>query len=589
MSKLLPVYTAPDLFSHLRIDENLSELRTVAGLDGNIFDVLMRDVIYRFAELVQLAPASENHHHAGPGGLLIHTLDVVTKAIKKRRGYKLPLGGSLDDIGKQQHLWTYAIFVGCILHDIGKLSATIRLVPQLKNGSERSWTPSSGPLTELPDVKGYRIIFNKTPYRYHEHLALIHWDLLPKAARTWIIDADNIMRELTAWLWGDKYECGVIGEIIEYADRESTAQNLQVPVDHRFSNTIPVIDRYLKLIRQWLENKSIKVNVSGGMGWVDTDGHIYLVCRSLAEKLIQECNQVGLKNLPQDPVRVYDILQEHGYAIPTPNGKAIWTIAIKTTAYSHQLTCLKFDVKKLIPSSRALTALDGEITIGESTDSDTETVQQQATAFISQDSKNGGEEENVLASKEPMGTQDSNDIKESQVDIEDLTSDSKTTPQESVEVISAETSKQESGALAENVAIIHNLSLEAQDTGQKFLQWLQRGLLEKTILINNTTAEVHIVKEGVFLLAPAIFKTFLRLHGLPEDKHRNLSKRFQSLKLNIKHQDVNIHPYWVKSSNRASKINGWLLPFNVIYENDFPTPKPNKFIRKTLEDFNDAT
>ena len=116
----------------------------------------------------------------------------------------------------------------------------------------------------------------------------------------------------------------------------------------------------------------------------------------------------------------------------------------------------------------------------------------------------------------------------------------------------------------------------------KFLTWLQRGLLEKTILINNNSAEVHIVEEGVFLLAPAIFKTFLRLHNLPVDKHKNLSKRFANLRKHIRNGDFNIHPYWVSSSNRASKINGWVLPFNIIYESDYPIPKPNKFIKKEL-------
>jgi hypothetical protein len=93
---------------------------------------------------------------------------------------------------------------------------------------------------------------------------------------------------------------------------------------------------------------------------------------------------------------------------------------------------------------------------------------------------------------------------------------------------------------------------------------------------------VHIVEEGVFLLAPAIFKTFLRLHNLPEDKHKNLSKRFGNLRKHIRNGDVNIHPYWVSSSNRATKINGWLIPFSVIYENDYPVPHPNKFIQKEL-------
>lgn len=607
MSSQIPILTAKDLFKHLKIDPELPELRTVAGLDAKVFDVLMRDVIHRFAELVQLAPASENHHHSGPGGLLIHTLDVTTMAIKKRRGYKLPLGGSLEDIGKQLHLWTYAVFAGCVLHDIGKLSASIRLIAQFKNGQERPWTPFNGPLTQIPDAKTYRIEFRKTPYRYHERLALTHWDLLPKYAREWIIEAPNIMQELTAWLWGDKYECGTLGEIIEYADRESTSRNLQIPVDHRFSNSIPVIDRYLKLIRHWIEDGSIRLNTSGGMGWVDKDGHVYLVCRSLAEKLIQECNSQGLKSLPQDPVRIYDILQEHGYAIPTEDGKAIWTIGIRSPSFFHQLTCLKFQLRRLLPPSRSVEPFLGVIAYGDEmkqleNEIKQEAAAKQASAESISPTAHGGEVESETIQQETETKLETytdtipdtaeNSVLDAVDDVYTPYEDTARPAEDDAAIQGAAEPSQETAddpvsqqsPTSSSVALVKNLAADSPDLAQKFFSWLQKGLLEKTIIINNPAAEVHIVDEGIFLLAPAIFKTFLRLHGIDEEKHKNLSKRFRNLRKNIRNGDVNIHSYWVTSSNRASKINGWLLPFNVVYENDFPIPKPNKFIKKTLGD-----
>jgi len=625
MSQLLPVYSAEQLFAQCKLDANLSEIRTLAGLDTPVFDLIIKKPIHEFAELVQLAPASESHHHAGPGGLLKHTLDVITLALKKRRGYQLPIAGSLSEISTQRHLWTYAVFVGCLLHDIGKLSANTRLVLVNKDGTEKHWTPHSGAMTQFKNLKGYRIDFKKTPYQYHAHLALTHWDLVPKEARTWLIEASNIMAELTAWLWGDKFESGTIGEIVESADRESTARNLQLPNDTRFSNQISAIERYLKIIRQWIQDGAIKINTNGGMGWVDEYGHLYLVCRSLAEKLIQECNTQGLKNLPQDPVRVYDILQEHGYALSMEDGKAIWPIRVKTSTFEHKFTCLKFEVRKLTLPSRPLKALDGEISlVGQEPEpveaipatqegaQQTEVAQRQETVAPTEGAathreteiKQGGNQNNETAADTADTDAINNDmpsdaeimaaiaasevaLETASIQIRDTVDDVQETAtelQESVKdtVETAPAKTPETGALAENVGLVRNLDLEAPDTGQKFVAWLQRGLLEKTILINNPTAEVHIVDEGVLLLAPAIFKTFLRLHNLPEDKHKNLSKRFGNLRKHIRNGDVNIHPYWVSSSNRATKINGWLIPFNVIYENDYPVPKANKYIKKEL-------
>jgi hypothetical protein len=124
---------------------------------------------------------------------------------------------------------------------------------------------------------------------------------------------------------------------------------------------------------------------------------------------------------------------------------------------------------------------------------------------------------------------------------------------------------------------------ESSDTAHRFINWLRRGLVEKTLLINNPAAEIHIAEEGVFLLAPAIFKTFLRRHGFPEDKHKNLARRVNTLKLHTRNGDVNIHGYWVSSKNRKTKINGYLFPFNVFYENDMPIPAKNKYLTAHLE------
>lgn len=633
-NKHIAILNAPDLFEYCKLDSQLTDLKKLSGFDDKIFEILIKQPINTYAELVQLAPASEAHHHAGPGGLLKHTLDVIQLALKKRKNYQLPIGGSIRDIEQQRHLWTYAVFVGCLLHDIGKLSANTRLIALRSDGSEFSWSPQHGPMTMIKKLRGYRVEFAKTPYRYHERLALTHWDLLPKEARTWLVDAQNIMAELTAWLWGDKYESGVIGEIVEFADRESTAKNLQLPSDIRFSQAIPVIERYLTLLRQWIQYGSIRINVNGGMGWVDKDGFIYLVCRSLAEKLIQECNQMGLKNLPQDPVRVYDILQEHGYALPTESGKAIWTIKVCTEEFSHQFTCLKFDGRKLTTPSKILKALEGEIfildtmpqetqlakpttarTAIEGAEAVTQTIPPIDTEKKSQDS------EGAVQNKQETETHPINDTVE--ITSPHSTAASERNLEESVSAITiapepvrqeseskpagtkiketennsmliksvlettseaAQEAKESGSAITSAIARITNFDYDAPDTADKFLRWLQRGILEKTIVLNSTISEVHIVEEGIFLLAPAIFKTFLRLHGLEETKHNNLSKRFARLRVNIKENDLNVQTYWVKSTNRATAIKGWLLPFNVIYENDFPVPAKNKYIFKHLTD-----
>jgi integrating conjugative element relaxase (TIGR03760 family) len=588
-----PILNAKELLTKLELESAISEWRSLSGLDNKVFDVLLLEPLHKFAEAVQLAPASEAHHHCGAGGLLTHTVDVITIALKKRRGYQLPLGGSITDINHQRHLWTYGVFVACLLHDIGKISGNIRLVLILKDDSEKIWTPHDEPLTAIKQAMGYHIQFEKTPYNYHRQIALTHFDFISRIARAWLAQAPMVMAQLCAFLWGDKFESGIIGEIAEFADRESTARDLKIPSAHRLSDAVSAIDRYLRMMRQWIADGAIKINTNGGMGWVDNNGNCYLVCRSLAEKIIQECASLNIKNLPQDHVRIYDILQDHGYALSTPEGKAVWTIQVKTESFTHQFTCLKFEARKLSPSSKLLSPLSGEITILDAKSHDTNKSEQEAIAQSADEKTidaNGG----IAAQRqnEILATEGSNDTDNKIADaLSSAETETKYKISETANAFehedknhdSADTEERYQEAESEN-RNTPTINIEATDTPRRFLSWLKKGLIEKTILINDVNAEVHIVEEGVFLLAPAIFKSFLNKHGLSgESQHKNLSRRFARLRVHVKAGDVNIHSYWVCASNRASKINGWLIPFNAIYENDYPIPKTNKYIRKTLD------
>lgn len=46
----------------------------------------------RYAELVQHFPASESYHHAYPGGMLDHGLEIVAYALKLRQSHPQPPG-----------------------------------------------------------------------------------------------------------------------------------------------------------------------------------------------------------------------------------------------------------------------------------------------------------------------------------------------------------------------------------------------------------------------------------------------------------------------------------------------------------------
>jgi Putative helicase/Putative conjugal transfer nickase/helicase TraI C-term len=359
--KALPILSAIELLKRLGIDTRLNDWRTLVGLDDSMFNQLIEQPFYRYAEAIQLCPASESDHHAGPGGLLVHTYDVVTIALKKRRGLQLPKGGSVDQINAQRHLWTYAVFAGGLLHDIGKLLGSMRMIIQLKGGKELEWTPHDAPINQNKLAQSYRIEFVKTPYSYHTQVALTLFDFLPTYGRAWLARDPAILMPLCAYLRGDRYESGVIGEILETADMSSTATAQLRPVAQRFSTKPSTIERLVHFMRNWIAEGEIKINKNGGMGWVDQDGFIYIVCRALADKIIRHCDDLGITDLPRDPVRLYDIFQDYGLALPTSDNRAIWNVQISCDEYTHHFTCLKFEARRLFVPTRLPVAFTGTI------------------------------------------------------------------------------------------------------------------------------------------------------------------------------------------------------------------------------------
>ncbi|QEY15995.1 hypothetical protein D0C16_08405 [Cellvibrio sp. KY-GH-1] len=109
--------------------------------------------------------------------------------------------------------------------------------------------------------------------------------------------------------------------------------------------------------------------------------------------------------------------------------------------------------------------------------------------------------------------------------------------------------------------------------GEVFLSWLVTRLNNQVLSVNHSTAAVHIVDQGVFLLAPRIFRLYLHLHQLDECLHRKLSKNFSRLQIHKRKGDINLHQYHLKRAPHKV-LNGWLIPFKEIYAPDIPAINP---------------
>jgi 23S rRNA maturation-related 3'-5' exoribonuclease YhaM len=98
----------------------LESIRSMVGVPDRHWERLYQPLAESFAAWVQQLPASEAHHHAGSGGLLRHSLEVVHESLRLRRSALLPSGASVEELARLQDVWTYACVTAALLHDIGK-------------------------------------------------------------------------------------------------------------------------------------------------------------------------------------------------------------------------------------------------------------------------------------------------------------------------------------------------------------------------------------------------------------------------------------------------------------------------------------
>jgi Putative helicase len=87
---------------------------------------LAESLLERFAVTVGDLPASAQHHHAEPGGLYRHSLEVALKALEEFEGNMIMerrSDGSVDSFrsSRNRPRWQYATFIAALCHDLGKL------------------------------------------------------------------------------------------------------------------------------------------------------------------------------------------------------------------------------------------------------------------------------------------------------------------------------------------------------------------------------------------------------------------------------------------------------------------------------------
>ncbi|MEJ2426889.1 MAG: MobH family relaxase, partial [Candidatus Thiodiazotropha sp.] len=345
----------------------LRRLRQLTSLPEGHYNKLYSELLQRFAELVQLLPASESHHHAHAGGLLQHSLETAEAALRIRQSYLLPQGGIPEKQSMSADLYTYAVFTAALIHDIGKPLTDQAVTLYHADGRTEPWAPLGGPLA--PGSR-YSISFRRSRhYRTHERIPLlmVQW-IIPIAGQVWLSSDQDVLEQWSSVLSGVTDEANVISEIIKKADQYSVANNLMGGQGVAIAQQ-PVTPLHQRLVTELrrLVNETWPINRPGGVAFMaEGSDTIWLVSKRSLDELRASMMGQGQTGIPPNP-RIMDELMQHGYLNASQEDKAARRVRITIGDWEQALTCIGLRISKIWGSSKppqpdkpAQVSIDGE-------------------------------------------------------------------------------------------------------------------------------------------------------------------------------------------------------------------------------------
>lgn len=558
--------SAASLLATPRRQKLLEHIWQRTSLSRRQFATLYLAPLERYAELVQQFPASENHHHAYPGGMLDHGLEIVAYALKLRQSYLLPAGVTPEAQAAQAEAWTAGTAYAALLHDIGKIAVDLHV----EHADGSVWHPWHGPLR-----KPYRFRYRKErEYRLHSAATgLLYARLLDRDIFDWLSGYPDLWAALLYVLAGQYEHAGTLGELVVQADQASVAQELGGDPSKALAAPKHALQRKLLDGLRYLLKEEFKLNQAGPAdGWLTQDT-LWLVSKTVSDKLRAHLLSQGIDGIPASNTAVFNVLQDHGIVQSTPDSKAIWKATVTSDAgWSHAFTFLKLSPAMIWDTADRPAPFAGRVKVEEEQAEPTP----QAPAVADGPRAEGIEAASASTAPIASATMDTGVAA-----LLDLLGD--TAPPTAPEIPSC--------PVAEAVVPPPQMSLapsqdRAEPSGAHFMAWLRQSVQTRKLIINDAKALVHTVAGTAYLVSPGVFQRYaqeyLQVAALAKQEKLEgwqwVQKRFEKLGQHRKQPSgLNIWTCEVTGPRKSRRLHGYLLasPDTLFQE----TPPDNPYLR----------
>ena len=544
-----------------------------ASLSRAQFERLYRHPIARYAELVQLLPASQNHHHAHLGGMLDHGLEIVAYALKIRQTYLLPIGAPPESQSAQAEAWTAAAAYAALIHDLGKIIVDVHI--ELEDG--QIWHPWHGPIKR---AYRFRYVAGRNYQLHGAAAALIYTQVLTPDILDWLSGFSELWAQLIFILAGHYEHAGILGEIVVKADQASVAQALGGNPLRALSAPKQSLQRQLADGLRYLVRDTLRLNQADGPadGWLTHDA-LWLVSKPIADQLRAYLLTQGVEGIPSSNATFFNMLQDQGVIQTNAQDKAIWKATIDNgRGWRNTFTLLRLSPALIwTDANDRPAAYSGTVQVDESGTPDAQSLPSTLQKPPQVDSATPfAATTNALFEHLPPSTSDPAEVEALMALLDNIKAPLESRPDTSPS--QPETPLADAG----NEDVTETLTAPPRqkiELGQGFVDWLKEGIAARRIIINDTKALVHTVAGTAMLVTPGIFKRFVlefpALETQAKAQELNawqlVQRSFEKLKLHRKTaKSLNIWTCNVVGPRSTKKLRGYLLNDPLTVFNEVP-------------------
>ena len=555
---------AASLLATPRRQRLLEHIWQRTSLSRRQFATLYLAPLERYAELVQQFPASESHHHAYPGGMLDHGLEIVAYALKLRQSHLLPAGTTPEAQAAQAEAWTAGTAYAALLHDVGKVAVDLHV--EYVDGTV--WHPWHGPLRQA-----YRFRYRKDrEYRLHSAATgLLYARLLDPGIFDWLAGYPDLWAALLYVLAGQYEHAGTLGELVVQADQASVAQELGGDPSKALAAPKHALQRKLLDGLRFLLREEFKLNQpQASDGWL-TQHALWLVSKTVSDKLRAHLLQQGIDGIPASNTAVFNVLQYHGIALPTPDGKAIWKATVASDAgWSHSFTFLKLSPALIWEAAERPAPFAGQVQV----EQEQEDMAQQVPAALGAART---KPEPALSGESPVTPVMTAAAADNGVgalldllDTAPAASGPLPMPPEPVAdaQADAEGDSRASAAPPPPAPPASAPRPQAEPSGVDFMAWLTQGVRSRKLIVNDAKALVHTVAGTAYLVSPGVFQRYAQEHPQVATIARQekleawqwVQKRFEKLAAHRNQASgLNIWTCDMTGPRKSRRLHGYLL------------------------------